>query len=69
MDSTQSDRLDEMSLSDDKLLDDVDLVMVAPGRPGTVLVRTEFPRTIRLCPSDARELARRLQRAAEVAAG
>jgi hypothetical protein len=44
--------------------DPVDLVLVAPGRD-LVLVRTEFPRTIKLEPADARELARQLERCAE----
>lgn len=45
--------------------DALDLVLVAPGRQ-SVLLRTEFPRTIKLHPADARELARRLERCAEV---
>lgn len=45
--------------------DRIELVLVAPGRQ-SVLLRTEFPRTIKLHPADARELARQLVRCAEV---
>lgn len=47
--------------------DQLEDVMVAPGRPGLVLISTAHPRAMRIDPADARELARRLLAAAAVA--